>query len=167
LLPTQAFGRNQRRANPMKTFILSGFILLAIAAAVYLVTSLQTVSRQLIDPKNLPGANFEVTRWTSDAGAAVYILDDPAETTPIVVRAGFGKKEALGLREPHEYLDRVGALIQVHRIQNKKTGNAFGYVIAPATLKIDAGYNILKRSVMVFISDPEDSYHHKPPEGPA
>jgi hypothetical protein len=153
------------REEPMKTFILSGFIVLAIAVAVYLFTSLQNVSRQLMDPKDLPLATFEVTKWTSDASAAAFILDDPAETTPIIVAAGLGKKEAMGLREPHEYLEQVGTLIQVYRIQNKKTGNAFGYVIAPARLEINAGYNILKQSVMILISDPEDSHHRRAREG--
>jgi len=89
-----------------------------------------------------------------------------AEATPIIVHAGLGKREAMGLREPHEYLDKVGALIQVYRIQNKKTGNPFGYIIAPARLEIEAGYNILKRSVMISIRDPEDSHHRKQREGP-
>jgi hypothetical protein len=151
--------------EPMETLILSGFIVLAIAVAVYLVTSLQIVSRQLMDPKDLPRATFEVTKWTSDANAVAYILDDPAETTPTIVSAGLGKKEAMGLAEPHEYLNKAGAPIQVHRIQNKKTGAAFGYVLSPARLEINAGYNILKQSVMISISDPEDSHHRRAREG--
>jgi hypothetical protein len=149
----------------MKTFILSGFILLAIAVAVYVLTSLRNVSRELMDPKDLPRATFEVTKWTSDANGAAYILDDPAEATPIIVNAGLGKREATGLRQPHEYLDKVGALIQVYRIQNKKTGNPFGYIIAPARLEIEAGYNIVKQSVMISIRDPEDSHHRRQREG--
>jgi hypothetical protein len=149
----------------MKTLILSGFIVLAIAVAVYLVTSLQTVSRQLMDPKDLPRATFEVTKWTSDANAVAYILDDPAETTPTLVSAGLGKKEAMGSGEPHQYLNEAGTPIQVQRIQNKKTGAAFGYVIAPASLEINAGYNLLKQSVMIFINDPQDSYHRRAREG--
>ena len=147
--------------------ILAAFIVLAIAVAVYVFTSLQNVSRQLMDPKDLPRATFEVTKWVSDANGAAYILDDPAEATPIIVNAGLGKKEAMGLKQPQEYLDKVGALIQVHRIQNKKTGNPFGYIIAPARLEIEAGYNILKQSVMISIRDPEDSHHRKLREGPA
>jgi hypothetical protein len=150
----------------MKTFILAGFIVLAVAVAVYLFTSLRNVSRQLMDPKDLPRAAFEVTRWTSDASDAAYILDDPSEPTPIIVNAGLGKKEVQGLRQPQEYLDKVGTLIQVYRIQNKKTGNAFGYIIAPARLEIEAGYNILKQSIMISLRDPEDSHHRKVREGP-
>jgi hypothetical protein len=149
----------------MKTFVLSGFIILAAAVVVYLFTSLQNVSRELMDPKDLPRATFEVTKWTSDANGAAYILDDPAEATPIIVNAGLGKREAMGLRQPHEYLDKVGALIQVYRIQNKKTGNPFGYIIAPARLEIEAGYNIVKQSVMISIRDPEDSHHRRQREG--
>jgi hypothetical protein len=150
----------------MKTLILSGFIVLAIAVAVYLVTSLQRVSRHLMDPKDLPRATFEVTKWTSDGNAVAYILHDPAGTTPTMVSAGLGKKEAMGLGEPHQYLNEAGTSIQVQRIQNRKTGDAFGYVIAPARLEINAGYNILKQSVIIFISDPEDSHHRKLREGP-
>jgi hypothetical protein len=150
----------------VKTTILIGFLFLAIAVAVYLFTSLRNVSRQLMDPQDLPRAIFEVTKWVSDANEAAYILDDPAEPTPIIVSAGLGKKEALDLREPHEYLDKVGALIQVYRIQNKKTGNPFGYIIAPARLEVQAGYNILKQSVMISIGDPEDSHHRRLREGP-
>lgn len=150
----------------MKTLILSGFALLAIAVAVYIVTSLRNVSRQLMDPKDLPRATFEVTRWVSDADGAAYILDDPADGMPIIIHPGLGKKEAVGLREPREYLDKLGASIQVHRLQNKKTGTPFGYLIAPARLEIEAGYNILKRSVMISIRDPEDSHHRKRREGP-
>jgi len=149
----------------MKTFVLSGFIVLAAAVAVYIITSLRNVSRELMDPKDLPRATFEVTKWTSDANGAAYILDDPAEATPIIVNAGLGKREAMGLREPHEYLDKVGALIQVHRLQNKKTGTPFGYIIAPARLEIETGYNFLKQSVMISIRDPEDSHHRRAREG--
>ena len=67
----------------MKTFVLSGFIVLAIAVAVYLFTSLQNVSRELMDPKDLPRATFEVTKWESDANGAAYIFDDQAEGTSI------------------------------------------------------------------------------------
>jgi hypothetical protein len=56
-------------------------------------------------------------------------------------------------------------LIQVYRIQNKKTGNPFGYIIAPARLEIEAGYNIVKQSVMISIRDPEDSHHRRQREG--
>jgi hypothetical protein len=150
----------------MKTLVLAGFILLAVVVAVYIFTSLRNVSRQLMDPKDLPRATFEVTKWVSDADGTAYILDDPAEGTPIIVHAGLGKKEAMGLREPSEYLDKVGAVIQVHRLQNKKTGTPFGYIIAPARLEVDAGYNILKQSVTVSIRDPEDSHHRKLREGP-
>ena len=146
--------------------ILTAFILLAIVVAVYLFTSLRNVSREPMDPKDLPRATFEVTKWTSDANGAAYIFDDPAEATPIIVNAGLGKKEAEGLRQPQDYLDKVGASIQAHRLQNKKAGNAFGYIIAPPRLEIEAGYNILKHSVMISIRDPEDSHHRKMREGP-
>jgi len=149
----------------MKKMILTAFILLAIVVAVYLFTSFRNVSRQIMDPKDLPGATFEVTKWVSDANGAAYILDDPAEATPIIVNAGLGKKEAMGLKQPQEYLDKVGAVIQVYRLQNKKTGNPFGYVIAPARLEIEAGYNILKQGVTVSIRDPEDSHHRRQREG--
>jgi len=150
----------------MKKMILAAFILIAIVVTVYLFTSLRNVSRELMDPKDLPRATFEVTKWVSDANAAAYLLDDPAEATPIIVNAGLGKRETMGLREPHEYLDKMGALIQVYRIQNKKTGNPFGYIIAPARLEIEAGYHILKQSVMISIRDPEDSHHRRLREGP-
>jgi len=150
----------------MKQMILTVFILIAIVVAVYLFTSLRNASRELMDPKDLPRATFEVTKWVSDANAAAYILDDPSETTPILVNAGLGKKEAQGSREPQEYLDKVGATIQVHRMQNKKTGNPVGYIIAPARLEIEVGYNILKQSVTISIRDPEDSHHRKQREGP-
>ena len=149
----------------MKSVILLGFILLAAGIAVYLFTSLRNVSKEIIAPKDLPRASFEITKWVSDANAAAYILDDPAEATPIIVHAGLGKKEAMGLRAPNEYLDKVDALIQVYRLQNKKTGNPFGYIIAPARLEIEAGYHILKQSVTISIRDPEDSHHRRAREG--
>ena len=151
----------------MKTLILSGIILLAIAVAVYLFTSLRNVSREFMDPKDLPRATFEVTKWTSDAHGVAYIFDDPAEGASLKVTSGLGKKEAQGLGQPQDYLDKVGPSIQVHRLQNKKTGNAFGYIMAPARLEIETGYNILKQSIMISIRDPEDSHHRKLREGPA
>ena len=150
----------------MKKMILAALILLAIVVAVYVFTSLRNISRELVDPKGLPQATFEVTKWVSDANAAAYVLDDPAEATPVIVNAGLGKKEAMGLGQPQDYLDKVGALIQVQRLQNKKTGNPIGYIIAPARLEIEAGYNILKQSVMISIRDPEDSHHRRQREGP-
>jgi len=59
----------------------------------------------------------------------------------------------------------VGSQVQVYRVQNKKTGNAFGYIIAPARLEIETGYSILKRAVIISIRDPEDAYHRKVREG--
>jgi hypothetical protein len=149
----------------MKKMILTAFIILAIAIAVYLFTSLRNVSTERIDPKGMHRATFEVTKWVSDANGAAYILDDPAETTPLLVNAGLGKKEALGLKEPQEVLDNVGASMTVLKIKNKKTGTPFGYIIAPARLEVEAGYNILKRSVMISIRDPEDSHHRRAREG--
>jgi hypothetical protein len=149
----------------MKTVILVGFIILGAAVAVYIFTSLQHVSRDLINPKDLPRTAFEVTKWTSDANAVAYVFDDPAEPTPVIVHAGLGKKEAMGIREPHESLDKVGEPIQVLRIQNRKTGTPFGFLIAPARLEIEAGYHILKQSVMISIRDPEDSHHRRQREG--
>lgn len=146
--------------------ILTVFVLLAIVVAVYVFTSLRNVSTERMDPKGMPRATFEVTKWVSDAAGAAYILDVPAGATPILVNAGLGKKEALGIGEPHEFLDKVGASIQVLRIQNKKTGEPFCYIIAPARLEIEAGFNILKRSVMISIRDPEDSHHRRQREGP-
>ena len=145
--------------------ILTAFILLAIVIAVYIFTSLRNVSRDLLNSKDLPQATFEVTKWTSDANGTAYILDDPAEATPMIVTAGLGKREAQGLRQPQEYLDKVGSQVQVYRVQNKKTGNAFGYIIAAARLEIETGYSILKRAVIISIRDPEDSYHRKVREG--
>jgi hypothetical protein len=150
----------------MKAPILLGFLILAIAIAVYLFTSLRNVSRELMDPKNLPRATFEVTKWVSDANAAAYLLDDPAEATPIIVNAGLGKKEAQGLRQPQEYPDKVGGILKVYRVRNKRSGEAFAYIIASARLEIETGYNILKRSVIISIRDPEDSHHRKHREGP-
>ena len=145
--------------------ILSAFIILAAAVAVYLFTSFRNVSRELMDPKDLPRATFEATKWTSDANGAAYILADPAEGTSITVTSGLGKKEAQGLRQPQDYLDKVGALIQVHRLQNKKTGNPFGYIIAPARLEIETGYSLWQRTVILSIRDPEDSHHRRAREG--
>jgi hypothetical protein len=149
----------------MKKMILTAFILLAIVIAVYIFTSLRNVSRDLLNSKDLPQATFEVTKWTSDANGTAYILDDPAEATPMIVTAGLGKREAQGLRQPQEYLDKVGSQVQVYRVQNKKTGNAFGYIIAAARLEIETGYSILKRAVIISIRDPEDAYHRKVREG--
>ena len=145
--------------------VLTACILLTIVLAVYIFTSLRNVSRDLLNPKDLPQATFEVTKWTSDADGAAYILDDPAETTPMLVSAGLGKREAQGLRQPQEYLNKVGGQVQVYRVQNKKTGNAFGYIIAPARLEIETGYSILKGAVIISISDPEDAHHRKVHEG--
>jgi hypothetical protein len=149
----------------MKKMILTAFIILAIIVVVYLFTSFRNVSRELINPEDIPRATFEVTKWTSDANASAYIFDDPAEPTPIMIHAGLGKREALGPRRPQDYLDKVGSLIQVYRLQNKKTGNPFGYILAPARLEIEAGYNILKRSIMISLRDPEDSHHKRQREG--
>jgi hypothetical protein len=149
----------------MKKMILTAFILLAIVIAVYIFTSLRNVSRELLNPMDLPQATFEVTKWTSDANGAAYILDDPAETTPMIVTAGLGKREARGLRQPQDYLDKVGSQVQVYRVKNKKTGNAFGYIIAAARLEIETGYSILKRAVIISIRDPEDSHHRRQREG--
>ena len=149
----------------MKKMILTACILLAVVLAVYLFTSLRRVSRELVDPKDLPQATFEVTKWVSDANGAAYILDDPAETTPIIVHAGLGKKEVQGLRQPQESLAQIGGPARVYKLQNKKTGNPFGYIIAPARLEIEAGYNILKQGVTISIGDPEDSHHRRVREG--
>ncbi|MCU0595529.1 MAG: hypothetical protein MUC98_08735 [Desulfobacterota bacterium] len=149
----------------MKTTILIGLLILAIAIAVYVFTSLRNVSTERMDPKGMPRATFEVTKWVSDANGAAYVLDDPAETTPIIVHAGLGQKEILGSKEPHEFLDKVGASIQVLNLQNKKTGKPFGYVIAPARFEIEAGYNILKQSVVISFRDPEDSHYRRQREG--
>jgi len=149
----------------MKTMILAAFILLAALIAVYLFTSLRNVTRDRMEPNDLPRTAFEVTKWTSDANAVAYVFDDPAEATPVMVNAGLGKKEALGIREPQAYLDKAGAPLQAYRIQNKKTGNPFGYILAPTRLEIEAGYHLLKRSVILSIRDPEDSHHRRQREG--
>jgi hypothetical protein len=120
-----------------------------------------------MDPKDLPRATFEVTKWESDANGAAYIFDDQAEGTSITVSAGLGKKEAQGLRQPQEYLDKVGGILKVYRVRNKRSGEAFAYIIASARLEIETGYNILKRSVIISIRDPEDSHHRRLQEGPA
>lgn len=149
----------------MKTLILAGFIILGAAVAVYLVTSLRHVSKDLIDPRDLPRTAFEVTRWASDANAVAYIFDDPAESTPVLVHKGLGKTETMGMRDPQEYLDQGESRIQAYRIQNKKTGSPFGYIVAPTRLEIEAGYHLLKQSVVVSIRDPEDSHHRRLREG--
>jgi len=149
----------------MKTVILLGFIILAAAVAAYLFTSLRNVSKDLMDPKDLPRTAFELTKWTSDANAVAYVFDDPAEPTPVIVHAGLGRKEAMGIREPHEYLDKAAEPIQVLRIQDRKRGTPFGFVLAPARLEIEAGYHIVKQRVTISIRDPEDSHHRRQREG--
>lgn len=149
----------------MKKMILAAFLLLAVAVAVYIFASLQNVSREPLNSTDLPRTTFEVTKWTSDATGTAYLLDDPAETTPLIVPAGLGKREVQGLRQPQEYLDKVGSQVQVYRVQNKKTGNAFGYIIAAARLEIETGYSLWKRAVIISIRDPEDSHHRRQREG--
>jgi hypothetical protein len=46
------------------------------------------------------------------------------------------------------------------------SSNRFGYIIAQARLEIEAGYNLLKQSVMISIRNPEDSHHRKLREDP-
>jgi hypothetical protein len=150
----------------MKTTILASFIVLGGAVAIYLISSFRNVAVETIKREDLPQRTYEITRWVSDANGMAYIMKDPAQQRPVTVGRGQGKKEPEGLRPSNEYLSAVPGEIRARRIINRKSGQVFAYVLASERLEIEAGFNILKRSVMVSIRDPEDAHHRKMREGP-
>ncbi len=104
-----------------------------------------------MDPNGLPQATFEVTKWTSDAYGAAYIFGDPVEGSSITITSGLGRKEAQDLGQPQDYPDNVGPPIPSPQTLIKKSGNAFGYIMASARLQIETGYSMLKGTVIVSI----------------
>jgi hypothetical protein len=95
-----------------------------------------------------------------------YILIDPSKQMPVRVSEGLGRKESEGFRSSHEYLNAVAGKTQVQRLVNRKDGETLAFILASAGLEIETGFNVLKRSVIVLIRDPEDSHHRKSREGP-
>jgi len=154
------------KRQEMKTTILASFIVLGGAVAVYLVSSLRNVAVETIKREDLPQSTYEITMWVSDANGMAYIMNDPAQLRSVTVSRGQGRKEPEGLRPSHEYLNTVPGEIRVRRIIDRKSGKAFAYVVASERLEIETGFNVLKRSVMVSIRDPEDAHHRKMREGP-
>jgi len=150
----------------VKTAILLSFLVLAGVIAVYLVSSLRNVARDRIKREDLPQGTYKITKWVSDADGTAYIMDDTAEQTAVTVSEGFGKKESEGIRPSGDYLNAVPGKTQVYRIINKKSGQAFAYILASERLEIEAGFNILKRRVVIYIRDPEDAHHRRMQEGP-
>ena len=150
----------------MKTYILAGFLLLAAGVAVYIVTSLRSVAGEKIKKEDLPQGTYEIVQWTSDANGVAYILIDPSKQMPVRVSEGLGRKESEGFRSSHEYLNAVAGKTQVQRLVNRKDGETLAFILASAGLEIETGFNVLKRSVIVLIRDPEDSHHQKSREGP-
>jgi hypothetical protein len=150
----------------MKTALLVAFLVLAAAIAGYLVSSLRNVGKERVKREDLPQGTFEITRWVSDAGGVAYIMNDPAEQTAVTVSKGLGKIEPEGFRSSHEYVNVVPGKTQVYRVINKKSGRAFAYILASERLEIETGFNILKRSVVISIRDPEDAHHRRMREGP-
>jgi hypothetical protein len=150
----------------MKTALLVAFLVLAAAIAGYLVSSLRNVGKERVKREDLPQGTFEITRWVSDASGVAYIMNDPAEQTAVTVSKGLGKIESEGFRSSHEYVNVVPGKTQVYRVINKKSGRAFAYILASERLEIETGFNILKRSVVISIRDPEDAHHRRMREGP-
>lgn len=150
----------------MKTVLIAAFVVMAGAVAAYLVSSLRNVARESIRKEDLPQAAFEITRWISDAGGIAYLMKDPATQRSVTVSGGPGKKTEEGFRPSHEYLDALRGKIQVQRITDKKTGQTLGYILASERLEVETGFNLLKRSVVVSIRDPEDAHHRRMREGP-
>jgi hypothetical protein len=150
----------------METAIFILLFVLAGGIAVYLVSSLRNVARELITKQDLPQGTYEITKWLSDAHGIAYIMDDTAVGVPVTVSKGFGKKESEGFRPSHDYLNAVPGNTQVYRIIDKKRGQPLAYILASERLQIETGFNILKRRVVVFIRDPEDAHHRRPREGP-
>jgi hypothetical protein len=150
----------------MKTYLVLSFLALAVAVAVYLVSSLQNVEKLKIQKENIPQGTYEITKWMSDAQGLAVILDDPAEQTSLKVSQGLGQKAAEGLRPSQDYLNVMPGKNQAHRIINKRSGQAVAYILASERLEIEAGFNILKRMVVLSIRDPGDSHHRNSREGP-
>lgn len=150
----------------MKTYLFLSFLMLAAAVAVYLVSSLQKVEKNKINEEDIPQGTYEITRWMSDAQGMAVILDDPAEQTSLRISRGLGEKASEGLRPSQDYLDAVPGKNQAHRIVNKRSGQAIAYILASERLEIEAGFNILKRTVVLSMRDPEDSHHRKQREAP-
>ena len=150
----------------MKTFTLLAFLILAAGIVVYLVSSLRTVARESMKKEDLSQGTFEITKWVSDAEGVAYIMHDPAEQMPVTVSKGLGRIGSEGFRPSHEYINLMPGRIQVYRVMNKKSGRAFAYILASERLEIETGFNILKRSVVISIRDPEDAHHRRMREGP-
>lgn len=150
----------------MKTTLLIVFLVLAGGIVVYLVSSLRNVAKERVNREALPQGTFEITRWVSDADGVAYIMNDPAEQTAVTVSKGLGKIDSEGFRTSHDYLSVLPGETQVYRVTNKKSGRAVAYILASERLEIETGYNILKRSVVISIRDPEDAHHRRMREGP-
>ena len=150
----------------MKTTLLMVFLILAGAIAVYLVSSLRNVARERVQREDLPQGTFEITKWVSDADGVAYIMNDPAEQMPVTVSEGLGRTASEGFRLSHEYINVMPGKTNVYRVLNRKSGRAFAYILASERLEIETGFNILKRSAVVSIRDPEDAHHRRMREGP-
>lgn len=150
----------------MKTTLLMVFLILAGAIAVYLVSSLRNVARERVQREDLPQGTFEITKWVSDADGVAYIMNDPAEQMPVTVSEGLGRTASEGFRLSHEYINVMPGKTNVYRVLNRKSGRAFAYILASERLEIETGFNILKRSAVVSIRDPEDAHHQRMREGP-
>ena len=150
----------------MKTTLLMVFLILAGAIAVYLVSSLRNVARERVQREDLPQGTFEITKWVSDADGVAYIMNDPAEQMPVTVSEGLGRTASEGFRLSHEYINVMPGKTNVYRVLNRKSGRAFAYILASERLEIETGFNILKRSVVISIRDPEDAHHRRMREGP-
>ena len=149
----------------MKTVILPAFLILAAAIVVYLISSLRTVTRESIRMEDLPRETFGITKWTSDADGIAYIMKNPAARTSVTVGEGLGKYTEEGFRPCHEYLDAVPGKTRVQRIVDKKTSETLGYILASERLEIQAGFNMVKKGVVLYIKDPEDTHHRRRQEG--
>ena len=150
----------------MKTVLIAAFLVLAAGIVVYLVSSLRTVARERMEKEDLPQGTFEITKWVSDSDGVAYIMNDPAEQMPVTVSKGLGRIGSEGFRPSQEYINVMPGEIQVQRLINRKSGRAFAYILASERLEIETGFNILKRSVVISIRDPEDAHHRKMREGP-
>lgn len=149
----------------MKNLILTALLLLAAGAAVYLISSLRTVGRQVIGKGDIPHGTYDITVWTSDARGTAYVLIDPSGNIPVTVSRGLGRIDAQGLRHSRDYLNSMQRMPQIYRIISRKNGQALAFVLAAERLEIEAGYNILKRNGILSIRDPEDSHHRRMHEG--
>jgi len=149
----------------MKHLVLTALLLLIAGSAVYLITSLRTVGRQAIEKKNIPESMFEIIRWESDAAARAFIMMDPAAGTPVTVSAGLGRKDVEGFRSSREYLNQTQGRSKAYRIISRKNDQPLAFILAAERLEIEAGYNILKRNIIISIRDPEDSHHRRMHQG--